>query len=316
MLNTIADEHIICGMWGTSSLQLSLVDGGSSEILETRSGRGVSKLGDVSLEEELFSICEDWIGNFDIRGVVLGGMAGSSLGWWDVPYLQCPAALAAVAAHTSTKTIRNLNVHIAPGMKCENFLDEPDVIRGEEVELLAWLKMRPVKSQQRSLVCIPGTHTKWVEVIGDAVTKFQTSVVGEIFDVLTSNGVLASRQDDQTLCSQAFLDGVDSAVKHPTALLQLLMSVRSRSLLSVQSDAEAADRLSGLLIGADVATALKLTGYEHGKDILPVIGTRNLAERYALAIRHIGVTPLPLNALNVGVLGLFELSKQLIKGVQ
>lgn len=307
-----AETPIICGMWGTSSLTLSLVSPKTGEIIETRTGRGVSKLSRDAIEKELFDICGNWFSDVGVSEVYLGGMVGSTLGWWDVPYIECPTELSDLPAETISKTFRGVRIAISPGLKCRNFLDEYDVIRGEEIELLAWLQTRPVQNEPRSLVCIPGTHTKWVEVVGDEVIRFQTSIAGELYDCLTANGVLATKVSHGEISSlEAFLGGVDASVRHPNSLMQLLMSVRARSLLAGQTPEEAADRLSGLLIGADVANALALTGFQEGRDILPVIGTKNLAERYAVASRHIGVTPLPLNAVNIGVLGLYELSKSL-----
>lgn len=307
-----SETPIICGMWGTSNLTLSLVSAKTGDILETRNGRGISKLSRGAIEEELFNTCGNWFSDLGVTEVYLGGMVGSTLGWWDVPYIECPTALSDILAQTTSKTVRGVRIAISPGLKCRNFLNEFDVIRGEEIELLAWLRTRPIKSGRRSLVCIPGTHTKWVEIVGDKVTRFQTSIAGELFDVVTANGVLATKVAQSEISSEAaFLGGVDASVRHPKSLMQLLMSVRARSLLAGQTPEEAADRLSGLLIGSDVANALALIGFQEGRDILPVIGTKNLADRYAIALRHVGITPLPLNAVNICVLGLYELAKSL-----
>lgn len=304
--------YLVCGMWGTTSLQLSLVNSTSGDIVETRTGRGISRLKETTVEAELFRLCEGWFEQYGVSDVVLGGMVGSSLGWWEVPYIECPAALSEIAANVSSRSINGVRVHISPGLRCQNFLCEPDVMRGEEVELMAWLKTRLSGSNERSLICIPGTHTKWIEVSEDRVIRFQTSVVGEVFDVLTANGVLVEDQLISSLNSKtAFLAGVDAILQAPGALLQLLMSVRARTLLAGQTPADASERLSGLLIGADVVHALELAGFQQGKDILPVIGNENLANRYAVALRHIGVTPLSLNALNIGAAGLHELACQL-----
>ncbi len=305
-----ADELIVCGMWGTSSLTLSLVDARTGEILETRAGRGVSKLERDEIEIELFDICGHWLSNHEVSEIFLAGMVGSTIGWWEVPYLECPATLWEISAHSSSKLVNGIRVWISPGLKCGNFLGELDVIRGEEIELLAWLRARPLTRRTRSLVCIPGTHTKWVEIVGNEVTRFQTSIVGEVFDLLTANGVLVTKIRNANISSEeAFLCGVEDAAKHPQSLLQLLMSVRARSLLAGQSPEEASDRLSGLLIGADVSNALALAEFREEMDILPVIGAKNLAERYAIALRHLELTPLSLSALNIGVAGLLELAR-------
>lgn len=305
-----APENMICGMWGTSNLVLSLVDVKTGEILATRRGRGVSKLSRADIPCELFRHIADWIEQSAAQRVLLGGMVGSTLGWWEVPYIECPAPLVDIAAKAQSRTFKGVEIYISPGLRSRNFLDEPDVMRGEEIELLAWLHNRPVGSACRSLVCIPGTHTKWVEIADDVVTRFQTSVVGELFDLITHNGVLAQRgQDDAPHCEAAFLGGVEDAAKEPGNLLHLLMSVRTRSLLVNQTAAEASDRLSGLLIGADISTALRLADFEPEQGVLPVIGAPNLTDRYARAMRVFGLTPLAQNAVNIGVTGFLQMAK-------
>ena len=303
-------ENMICGMWGTSNLVLSLIGVKTGEILATRRGRGVSKLSRADIPRELFSHIADWIEHSDTQRVLLSGMVGSTLGWWEVPYIECPAPLVDIAARAQSRTFNGVDIYISPGLSSRNFLDEPDVIRGEEIELLAWLHSRPAGGARRSLVCIPGTHTKWVEIVDDTVTRFQTSVVGELFDLITNNGVLAKRRQDGALSAEgAFLGGVEEAARDPGNLLHLLMSVRTRSLLADQTDSQGFDRLSGLLIGADISAALKLVNFEPEQGVLPVIGAPNLTDRYAKALRIFGLTPRPLNALHSGVAGFLEMAK-------
>ena len=303
-------KHIICGMWGTTNLILSLVCVETGEIVATRRGRGVSKLSRKGIPNELFGHIADWIDCTNAKQVFLGGMVGSTLGWWVVPYMECPAPLVDIAAKAQSRALNGVEVYITPGLRAQNFLGEADVIRGEEIELLAWLHNRPAGSACRSLVCIPGTHTKWVEIADDVVTRFQTSVVGELFDLITHNGVLAQRgQDDAPHCEAAFLGGVEDAAKEPGNLLHLLMSVRTRSLVLNQTAAEASDRLSGLLIGADISTALRLADFEPEQGVLPIIGAPNLTDRYARAMRVFGLTPLAQNALNIGVTGFLQIAK-------
>src|SRR3954447_12405558 len=71
---------------------------------------------------------------------VLCGMIGSNLGWCAAPYVDCPATLTDLA----TSMIRPAqNVRIAPGLRCEGFAGAPDVMRGEETQVLGWLAERP-----------------------------------------------------------------------------------------------------------------------------------------------------------------------------
>ena len=308
---------IICGMWGTSNLTVSLVDGKCGTVLESRTGRGVSRLANDQVQSEFFNVCNGWLGSGEgqVSHAFLGGMVGSTIGWWDVPYVDCPIEFSQLSKVASSKLVDGISVNIAPGLKCTNFLGEQDVLRGEEIELLAWSMGQVQDNGVRSLVCIPGTHTKWVEVVGGKITRFQTSVVGELFDVLTSNGVLASKntETDEISSTDAFIGGVKAAVKNPDALVHLLMSVRSRSVLGRQTSAEASDRLSGLLIGADICKAFDLAGFAHDECIIPVIGSPNLVARYQIALEQIGASVAAFDSLPMGAVGLFQLSKDMRK---
>lgn len=307
-------NYVVCGMWGTTNLTLALVDLKSGVPISFQSGRGISKLSKSDIERELLSVLDHWALP-DVRHVVLAGMVGSSLGWWEAPYIACPTSLDHVFQKVSTRSIRGMEISIIPGLSTKNFLDEPDIMRGEETELLAWMCVKPTEGAERSLVCIPGTHTKWVEVCGSEVVRFQTSVVGEVFDLLTRNGVLAKRNgDDGEIASEeSFMEGVMAGLSQPENLLHLLMSVRARTILGEQDPHHASDRLSGLLIGADVATALNLANFTVD-NALPVIGESRLARRYALALSAKGANPLTMNAQSIGLMGLVDVARKLTSG--
>ncbi len=41
------------------------------------------------------------------------------------------------------------------------------------------------------VVCMPGTHSKWVRVVSGQVTGFSTFMTGELFDVITKHSILS-----------------------------------------------------------------------------------------------------------------------------
>ena len=115
------------------------------------------------------------------------GMVGSAFGWVEAPYLPCPEDLHELA--DATVRIHD-GVHVVPGMRCTNPLGAPDVMRGEETQLFGALCMGEMTGIGRQLVCLPGTHTKWVSVSGDVVQEFITAPTGEIFGLLCEHSVL------------------------------------------------------------------------------------------------------------------------------
>src|SRR5262249_35916190 len=132
-----------------------------------------------------------------------------------------------------------------------------DVMRGEETQILGVLDLHPELTKGRHLLCLPGTHTKWVAVVDGAVSQFQTALAGELFELLRRQSVLARDSGEVDGLSPAFALGLDFA-RQKADLLHLLFSARSRVVTGELSKEDAASYLSGLVLGKDVATALAL----------------------------------------------------------
>ena len=77
-----------------------------------------------------------WRGKHGELPALMCGMVGSAFGWVEAPYLPCPEDLDELA--DSALRIRD-GVHVIPGMRCTNPLGAPDVMRGEETQLLGAL---------------------------------------------------------------------------------------------------------------------------------------------------------------------------------
>lgn len=310
---------IVGGMWGTSRLALYRLDGADGAALESRSGPGVSRMLGANFEDVLFDRCAGWLEQAPGAMIVLSGMVGSTVGWLDVPYLDCPVELTDVAARCKAFRSRGYRIHIVPGLACTNALGAIDVLRGEETELLAWLEhsqwadgrgAAPLPS--RACVCIPGTHSKWVEIEGGRILRFLTGVTGEMFDVLSANGVLTSPAGAPVRRpGKSFMDGVTRIAAGPRFLLSHLFSVRSRVVRGQLAAEEAPEFMSGLLIGADVAGALAALEWTGESGVVPVIGAPELAERYVRALEHHGVAAVAADSEPLASRGLFLIARHL-----
>jgi 2-dehydro-3-deoxygalactonokinase len=115
--------------------------------------------------------------------------------------------------------------------------------------------------------------------------RFATAMTGELFSVLRKHSVL--RTEDEPGDEAAFLEGV-AAAGEGDALSTRLFSARGRLVADGKSTATAADYLSGLLIGSEIAATPPLLGAEPG---LPVqlIGDLQLCRWYRLALAQRGV---------------------------
>lgn len=271
--------------WGTSRMRAMLCESATTVDPAQIEGDGISGIREEP-GRALLGAVEPWTREYGKLSFLLAGMVGSDIGWKTAPYLACPLAPRELANELMTFSEQGHRVAIVPGVSCTNWLGQPDVMRGEEVQVLGWLKRN---SQVRDAVlCLPGTHTKWVRVRGGRLVDFTTSLTGELYALLKRYSVLASaaERDCPATDDAAFLEGVDVAAEHGRHLLHTVFSTRSRALANSGSADHASSYLSGLLIGSDVWSAMKCIEMNGG--VIELIGTTTLCERFALALEHMG----------------------------
>src|SRR3546814_8578864 len=130
--------------------------------------------------------------------------------------------------------------------------DLPDVMRGEEAQVLGALAALPTAG---GLICLPGTHSKWVRVADGVVQSFATYMTGEVFDLLQGHSILSRLMTKGAVAADRwFLEGV--LLGRQGGLLNRLFSARSRPLTGDLPEAEVRSYLPGLLIGDELATAV------------------------------------------------------------
>jgi 2-dehydro-3-deoxygalactonokinase len=212
-------------------------------------------------------------------------MVGSATGWLEMPYLPCPADLEELA--DAARAPRG-GVALVPGMRCTNPLGAPDVMRGEETQLLGACRRMPALAKGRQLICLPGTHTKWAALHDGVLQEFLTAPTGELFAVLCEHSVLVrDRATPLQHSAPDFERGLAEAAKHRGRLLHQLFQARSLRLDAQLSAEGVASWTSGLLIGADVDGALALFDGRDTANPVHVIGAPRLVESYSIALaRH------------------------------
>lgn len=293
-------DHFIAGDWGTTRLRLALCQG--ERVLETREGPGIGALRQPA-GEALRSLIAGWREAHGPLPLVLCGMAGSRNGWREAAYLPCPADVRALGAAALRFEAEGALVAIAPGLSCESRLGAPDVMRGEETQIAGALTLHPRLAVGRHLLCLPGTHTKWVYLEEGRVRDFLTALTGELFALLRDGSTLlraASATAEGN--SDGFEQGLDAAAALNTpSLLHALFAVRSRQLIDGRSREWALSYLSGLLIGADVRGAVPLFD---GRAEAVLIGDGALNELYAHALRRLGLAASCLDGEQCALAGL------------
>jgi 2-dehydro-3-deoxygalactonokinase len=257
--------------WGTSSFRaFRLADDG--RILARRSApKGILHIANGAFAETLESEIGPWRADGE-RHVLLSGMIGSRQGWREAPYLPCPAG-----AHDIAAAVLDLpTAKLVPGLSDRDDADIPEVMRGEETQIIG-------TGLVDGIACLPGSHSKWARVLNGRIIAFRTYLSGEAFAAIRAGTILGRMMPDAPHDQAAFADGLARA-RQPGHLLHHLFGVRALGLFGQLADTASASYLSGLLIGHEVAAAMKSDTDIH------LIGAAHLGALYAEAITTYGGT--------------------------
>lgn len=256
--------------WGTTNCRVFHVDGDGKVIDRRVDDRGIMAVTDFAGEvASLRALAGD-------VPLLLAGMVGSNRGWIEVPYVAAPAGAGAIAAGLARPLP---GVVIVPGIMVADPA-RPDVMRGEEVQVLGALALGQIGD---GLLCHPGTHSKWIELETGQIMRFRTVMTGDILAALKARSILSDLLVHEPAADEIFVAGVDHALEAPDLNAELF-SVRARVVTGQMTLPDAASRISGLLIGADVRIGLGRVR----ADVVSLIGTPGLCERFALALQRAG----------------------------
>ncbi|SEP50662.1 2-keto-3-deoxy-galactonokinase [Rhodospirillales bacterium URHD0017] len=171
-------------------------------------------------------------------------------------------------------------------------------MRGEETQLLG-----VTEAGFTGLACIPGTHSKWVRIEDGHLVAFSTYMTGELFSVIAQHSILAHAVEPGAAPadSPSFRDGLATALAAPTALPASLFRLRAAQLLGFEQRADGAARLSGLLIGSEIADAQR----QHGAlRSVRLIAAGALGRLYEAALGAEGLDVTTVDAEQASRLGL------------
>lgn len=291
----MAEARLIGVDWGTTSFRAALMDG-EGTILDHMAGKdGLLSVVDRDFE----GVLERAIGRWDpacALPVIASGMVTSRTGWRETAYLPCPAGAEELAgALTHLTTAKGRRVALVTGLSFRHADGSPDVMRGEETQIAG------LGLEGRRLAVMPGTHSKWVSVEDGRITAFRSAMTGDAFAALKDHTVLKLTTSDWTPSAEAFAAGVRSgAADGGAGLLGKLFRQRAGSLMGDFPANETAERLSGLLIGAEIAEARSFASDIGGPVI--IVGGEALAARYAAALGVLGIAheTAPANAAFAG----------------
>lgn len=287
--------------WGTSNLRVWAM-GAEGILAEASSEDGMGRLGRADFEPALIRLIEPWLAAAPVPvPVVACGMVGSRQGWHEAPYRCVPCAPLDPAAMVQVPTTDGrIRVSIAPGLKQ---MKPADVMRGEETQIAGALALWPGFD---GILCLPGTHTKWVHVSAGEVVSFQTFMTGELFALLSEQSVLRHGLQGAGWDDAAFDTGLSDALSRPERIAARLFSLRAEGLIAGLAAPQARARLSGLLIGIELAAARP---YWLGQPVA-LIGSEGLSRSYARALAAQGAEARILPGTACTLAGLASLFRQ------
>jgi 2-dehydro-3-deoxygalactonokinase len=280
--------------WGTSRLRAWRVGDDGSVVAETSTDKGMGGLKPAEFEAALLEAVGPWLGQ-GVTRVIACGMVGARQGWTEAAYRPVPGTPLGPPLTKAPTTDPRLDVRIIPGLAQTR--PSPDVMRGEETQIAGYLAQRPGFD---GVLCLPGTHSKWAALQAGEVTSFQTVMTGEVFALLATQSVLRHSVGAEAADEAAFDDAVARTLSYPESLTARLFGLRAGALLQGLTPEAARGRLSGLLIGAELAATRP---WWLGREVA-LIGAGALSALYARALAAQGVTAAILDATALTLAGL------------
>jgi len=296
-MREIREISLIAADWGTSNLRVWGMDYQGNVINKITDGKGMSSLKPSEFEPHLIDLIGNWLpkeGNAKCP-IIICGMAGAKTGWKEAAYLiaPCPPVNKEKIIQIETEDQR-ISVNIIPGIMQKS---PPDVMRGEETQIAGYLSKNP---DFDGIICLPGTHTKWVHISAGEIVSFKTFMTGEIYQTLSKHSILKDSVKSNDFDFIAFLEAFEDIYSNPALISSKFFSLRAIDLLENTSTKFLKSKLSGYLIGSELAGA---KSYWLGQNIV-MIGNDDLCTLYEKALKKLGLNTTIENAENITLNGL------------
>lgn len=253
---------------------------GTKVLHEARADHSADASAPNGFEAALLALVGDWLPEGRVPVLACGSVA-TGQGWAEPPCRGVPCTPLGDGFAPVLMRDPRLSAQVIPGLKQSR---PADFLRGGETRIAGFLAQNPGWD---GVVCLPGDQSKWVHLSAGEVVSFQTFLTGEMFALLAQNSVLrhAVAHDDSGWDTAGFTDGLDQGLERPEWLLARLFSIRAEGVLAGLEPVRARARLSGLLIGAELAGAKP---YWLGQRVA-ILGESALARLYEQALTRLSV---------------------------
>jgi 2-dehydro-3-deoxygalactonokinase len=242
----------------------------------------------------------------DVSYVVGSGMITSNLGLLEIPHLTAPADFKVFADNLKVlnfEWLKGIPFYLIPGLKNNTekdiaLLSDIDVMRGEEVETFGVLESMSI--QEKTLVILPGSHTKFVYVDEKGeIVRCVTTMLGEILSALAESTILKS----------ALPEGLIESIDHEFVKLGvsyqgsygLSNASFATRLLQIQLETTANQRanfIGGALVSDDLNRKIISDILQGEWKRVIVGGTAPLRDLFVIALKEKGVSQASLTVVD------------------
>ncbi|MEQ4700103.1 2-dehydro-3-deoxygalactonokinase [Providencia rettgeri] len=258
--------------WGTTNFRAFLMK--KDEVIDEVIGtEGILSVTENQFDVVLHRNIEHWLTSKGHLPILLAGMVGSQKGWYEVPYQAVP-----ITAKGLTESLKEITTYwgskawIVPGIQNLSQYALPDVMRGEETQLLGLV------DSADTYAILPGTHSKHSVISHGEIKTFTSFMTGELYSLLIKSSMIGKGLPKQIDNEKYFLMGLEKSKKN-IPFTHLIFSARTKQLNKEIPAEYVGSYLSGILIG------IELNNVECENKIW-VITNESLGEKYIVAGKY------------------------------
>ena len=285
--------------WGTTNFRAWFIKN-DKVLKEVVKSNGIKNIPNKNFEDTL-------IKNINIPKnisskikIISCGMIGSKQGWLNSGYEKSLHLKKNNLVKVKTKN-RYLDFYIVKGLSQNN---PYDVIRGEETQVLGYLQNNKNFS---GIICLPGTHSKWIKISNGKIIKFKTYMTGELFEIISNNSILSHSITDKKINIKVFKNSVLLSQKKNFNFFDNLFEFRSRTLLSKKKYYPKSE-LIAYLIGNEIKSNINNT--KATKVI--IIGSKYNSKLYSQAMHALKIKNTIVDSKSITIAGLKTLFNKFV----
>ena len=258
--------------WGTSNFRAYLMDN-NHVIDQVSTQEGMKFVDQNEFKKTLIKNIDAWNNKFDIKVVIASGMVGAKQGWIEVPYINSPCDIRNLN-FKSLKILDDVKIHILSGVSQFN---PSDVMRGEETQIAGFLLNN---IDFNGSICLPGTHSKWVNMNSYNIQEFTTFLTGELYEIVKKYSILNHSLNTTELDDEIVKSSAKLIIENPSFISNKLFEIRADNLLKNSNQTSNNSKLVGYLLGIELSGSKT---YWEDKDLV-IIGSSNLNKYYELIL--------------------------------